>query len=62
MIRAVLGWWREWKLRQQQRRQALEAARNMEPDDCNIATVGNGKYTREIAERRCGRREGSSSS
>ena len=27
------------------RKQQLEAARNLEPDDCTIAAVGNGKYT-----------------
>lgn len=30
----------------------LEAARNLEPDDCDIAAVGNGRYTREMSLRR----------
>jgi len=34
----------------------LEAARNLEPDDCNIMAVGNGRYTREMSERRAAHR------
>lgn len=34
----------------------LEAARNLEPDDCDIAAVGNGRYTHAMAERRAERR------
>ncbi len=33
------------------KRQELEAARNMEPD-CTYGAVGAGRYTREVSERR----------